>query len=47
MRAYPDGGGGAVVICHNCGSDNTQWDPAQGWCCASCGASDADERDAD
>jgi ribosomal protein S27AE len=29
--------------CGNCGSERIWWDPADGWCCGSCHATDADE----
>jgi len=29
--------------CGNCGSSDIWWDPADGWCCAGCHATDADE----
>jgi hypothetical protein len=43
FHIHEDGGGGATVTCHNCGSTATSFDPADGWSCSNCGASDSDE----
>ena len=34
---------GCETQCQNCGSRNTWYDSANGWCCGKCHATDADE----
>jgi hypothetical protein len=31
------------AVCAACGSSDVTYDPADGWCCHSCHATDADE----